>query len=138
MGSVSNAEKTYGVPICNDLRRLCVVTIDRDGDWGSNDSARIAPVGEVVKKVYEVLTSEISLRADDLARLLSALTLIIFEHKDELGIKCLTDSLDRRLSAVHGDLLEAAKSVLREFLNGYPDLIAAISARMWSLALKRT
>jgi len=138
MSGASDVEKTYGVPICNDLRRLCLITLGRDGDWGSNDIARVAPVGEIIRGIYEVLSSEGVAETNDLVRLLSALSVVVFEYRGELGISCPADSLEGKLSDVHRDLFETAVGVLRNLLVNRPDLVAVIPVKVWSLALKRS
>jgi len=136
--TASDIEKTYAVPVCNDLRRLCIITIGRDDEWSSNDAAQLGPVGEFVYNIYETAASEILMEAGDLVRFLSALSIAVFEYRDKLGIECHSEYLTRRLNDAHMNLLEATVNTLRKLFDKYPDLAAAVPAKLWSLALKRS
>jgi len=138
LSTASDIEKTYAVPVCNDLRRLCIITIGRDDDWSSNDVAQLAPVGEFVRDVYEIAASEGLMDMSDLVRFLSVLSVVVFEYRDKLGIKCHSEYLMKSLGDTHRNLLEDAAKTLREIFNKYPDLVAAAPAKLWSLALKRS
>jgi len=139
IGDVSDIRRVYGEASCNDLRRLCVITLGSDSDWNSGVSARIAGVGEVLRGVYKSIWGELDLSDEDLARLLSSLAVLLSEYKSELGIECPADSLSRKVSEIdeeHRQLVDKAREILKDIVRRYPDVIAAIPARVWATLLR--
>ncbi len=146
LGSTMDARKSYAVPVCNDLRRLCVLSIDSDGDWGGDANAKLAPIGIILKDVYEdAVNAGADLSVEELREFLALLAILLFEYKDELGIVCPSDAMITRLSAAdeqgssrghsHADLIKYARSKLLEIVSRYPDAIALLPFKLLNLII---
>jgi len=139
IGDVSDIRRIYGRASCNDLRRLCVITLGSDSDWESEVSARIAGIGEISRGVYESIWGELDLNDEDLAKLLSSLIVLLSEYRSELGIECPADSLGRKVSEIdeeHRQLVDRAREIFKDIVRRYPDVIAVIPARVWATVLR--
>ncbi len=139
------AHRNEANPICNDLRRLCLLSIDSDGEWGINVSAELAPIGEILKNVYEeIVDEEIPLSVEELRKLLIILAILFFEYKDELDIECPKDVMTTRISIVneqssnvskHVELVKYAKEELLTIIKQNPDVIALLPLKLLNLII---
>ncbi len=146
LGPTINARKSYAVPVCNDLRRLCVLSIDSDSDWGGDANAKLAPIGIILRDVYEdTVNAGADLSVEELRELLALLAILLFEYRDELGIACPRDAMITKLSVAdeqgssrghsHADLIKYTRDKLLEIVSRCPDVIALLPFKLLNLII---